>query len=355
LKAGIPVKMRVLGVMSGTSLDGLDLALCEFDLSEGKYRSSIEKARTIEYPDTWKRDLSRAKDLSSYNYFKFNRDYGHYIAQQVNAFLGTDEKPYAIASHGHTVFHQPALGFTTQIGCGATIAANTGTTTINDFRNLDVANGGQGAPLVPIGDKLLFAEYDSCLNIGGIANISFEKNAERIAFDICFANMALNYLAEQKGKSFDENGSMAASGKVQEDLLVTLNSTISLDKASLARELFEKDILPILHEENSRIEDKLATVCTYAGNQVANVLNQNGLKSVLITGGGAYNKYLVNCIKNNFKGQLVIPSDEVVQFKEALIFAFLGYLRLHEKANALRSVTGAKTDSVCGAVHLVNK
>ncbi|MGZ3900136.1 MAG: anhydro-N-acetylmuramic acid kinase [Bacteroidia bacterium] len=347
-------KMTVLGVMSGTSLDGIDLALCTFEMKDDSYHFTIDNAITIPYSKSWKETLSNAQDLGAEKYFRLHHNYGSYIAVEINKFLEGKEKPFAVGSHGHTIFHQPHLGFTTQIGCGATIAAHTGLTTVCDFRSLDVANGGQGAPLVPVGDKLLFAGYDSCLNIGGIANISFGQNEEYKAHDICFANMALNYLAEKLGKPYDENGDLASSGKADEKLLEDLSHALNLSaKASLAREQFEKLLVPVLHVSKISVEDKLATLCVYAGNEIAQTLTENNLKSVLVTGGGAYNKYLIDCIKQSFKGNIIIPNDEIIQFKEALIFAFLGYLRLHEKTNTLKSVTGAKSDSVGGAVYFV--
>lgn len=207
-------KTIILGLMSGTSLDGLDLALCEFEEANNLYSFKIIKCQTIEYTSERREKLNNIKNASALQYFNLHHLYGKYIAKEVNLFLQDGPvKPVAIASHGHTVFHQPAVGFSTQIGCGATIAANTGITTVCDFRSTDAANGGQGAPLVPIGDKLLFANYDACLNIGGIANISFNKNGERVAYDVCFANMMLNYLAERLGKPFDEDGNFASSGK----------------------------------------------------------------------------------------------------------------------------------------------
>jgi anhydro-N-acetylmuramic acid kinase len=346
-------KMSVLGVMSGTSLDGLDLALCTFERNGNKYSFGVEDAVTIAYSKSWKDTLTNTKDLSAEKYFRLHHNYGSYIATEINSFLNGKEKPFAIASHGHTIFHQPHLGFTTQMGCGATIAAETGITTVCDFRSLDVANGGQGAPLVPVGDKLLFGEYDSCLNIGGIANISYDKNNERVAYDICFANMALNYLAALKGKEFDENGAMAANGSIDEKLLEQLFAFSPGNKRSLAREQFEKNIIPLLNKTDIPVEDKLATVCTYAANEISQALNVNNLKNVYVTGGGAYNRYLINTLQKSFGGQVIIPADQVVQFKEALLFAFLGYLRLNHTANTLRSVTGAKSDSVGGAVYLV--
>lgn len=348
-------KMRVLGLMSGTSLDGLDLALCDFELRDGDYHFRILKAETVSYSEVQKEKLAMATKATAEKYFAMNRLYGKFIGDQVNVFLShTAEKPAAIASHGHTIFHQPQSGFSVQMGCGSTIAAITGITTVCDFRSLDVANGGQGAPLVPVGDKLLFSKYDACLNIGGIANISFELGGKRIAYDICFANMALNYLAEKLGKNYDENGNFAAAGKTDEALLNELKKVLFIEnKISLSREGFERTVIPLLKEYNTSIENKLATFCNYAGGEMAKILNENNIGTVLISGGGVYNSHLINCIKNKFTGEIVIPNDEIVQFKEALIFAFLGYLRLNEKVNSLSSVTGALTDSVGGAVYLV--
>ncbi|MCW3076465.1 MAG: hypothetical protein JWO32_1074 [Bacteroidetes bacterium] len=349
----LPHTLTVLGVMSGTSLDGLDLALCTFEKKENSFGFEILASKTIDYNKSWKETLANAKELNAERYFRLHHNYGSYIASEINKFLKDLSKPFAIASHGHTVFHQPHLGFTTQIGCGATIAAHTGITTIADFRSLDVAKGGQGAPLVPVGDQLLFSEYDSCLNLGGIANISYDKNNTREAYDICFLNMALNFLAEKLGKPFDENGTFASSGNPDEKLLEDLSEALKNEnRISLAREQFEKTVIPILNNSATSTEDKLSTFCIYAGNEINNILSDHQLKNVLITGGGAYNKYLLNCIKQNFKGKTVIPDDQTIQFKEALIFAFLGYLRLHHKTNTLGSVTGANTNSISGAVYL---
>jgi anhydro-N-acetylmuramic acid kinase len=340
--------------MSGTSLDGLDMALCEFEQTSGAYQYKILKSATAEYSPDQKRKLSDIKNGSASHYFALNHLYGKFIAGEVNRFLKDTAKPQLIASHGHTIFHQPQYGFTSQIGCGATIASLTGITTACDFRSLDVVSGGQGAPLVPVGDKLLFGSYDACLNIGGIANISFENNGQRKAFDICFANMALNYLAEKLGQSFDENGKLASTGRTDDFLLKELNSALQTDnKISLARERYENLLLPVLGRYRISIEDKLHTYCVYAGKAIASVLNDFKIKKVLLTGGGAYNSFLISKIQAAYSGEIIIPDDQTIQFKEALIFAFLGYLRMNEKINTLHSVTGAKTDSIGGAVYLV--
>lgn len=348
---------RILGLMSGTSLDGLDMALCEFESAENSYSYKIIKATTTNYTHEWRKLLADANTLTTENYFKLNALYGKFIAEQVIDFLTTHSLSIdAIASHGHTIFHQPHLGFSTQLGCGATIAANTGKVTICDFRSVDVAFGGQGAPLVPIGDKLLFNHYDACLNIGGIANISFDnETGQRIAYDVCEANMLLNYLSEKIGKPFDENGEIAKSGTVKPELLTALNSLAYYSQSgakSIGREWFESNFLNLLNDNAVETKDLLATATEHVAQILANDLNKNTTQKVLITGGGAFNKHLIEKIKSKTNCEIIIPDAETINFKEALIFAFLGYLRLKEKINTLSSVTGAKTDSIGGAIYL---
>jgi anhydro-N-acetylmuramic acid kinase len=342
--------------MSGTSLDGLDLALCQFTEMQGSYKHSILKAKTVSYSADWKRVLSELQASGAESYFKIHHHYGKSIASAITNFLKqVPEKPSAIASHGHTVFHQPHQGFSTQIGCGATIAANTGITTVCDFRSLDVALSGQGAPLVPIGDKLLFGQYKSCLNLGGIANISFddEKN-KRLAFDICVTNMALNYFAQRLGKNFDENGELSKQGSCDAKLLQTLNALSfysSKHPKSIGREWFEINMLPLLLNAGITEKNVLNTLVEHISGQIAKILNENNLNNVLITGGGAFNTFLISKLKEKYKGEIHVPDAQTVNFKEALIFAFLGLLRLENKINTLNSVTGATRNSIAGAVY----
>lgn len=349
-------KKRIVGLMSGTSLDGLDLALCEFETSGENYAYKLISATTVNYPLEWKKRLSAIKNRSADDYFKLHAAYGKFIGEQANEFLNVNgQHADAVASHGHTVFHQPQLGFSTQIGCGATIAATTGITTVCDFRSLDVANGGQGAPLVPIGDKLLFGNYQACLNIGGIANISFDdKHGKRIAYDICEANMLLNHLAEKAGNAYDKGGEMAKTGKANEELLIQLNSSRFYSQSgakSLGREWFEQNILGVIGTSSLDLKDLLATSTEHIAQIIANDLNNNKIHNVLVTGGGAFNTNLIERLRSKTSCEIVIPSNETVNFKEALIFAFLGYLRLNEKINTLSSVTGATKDSIGGAVY----
>lgn len=348
----------VLGLMSGTSLDGLDMALCSFEEAGNAFRYRILRAETINYDNHWKQQLSAVKDVSAEQYFKTDALYADFVADQINQFLkGETAKPNYIASHGHTVFHQPAHGFSTQMGSGAILAAKTGITTVCDFRSLDVANAGQGAPLVPIGDRYLFSDYAACLNIGGIANISFEQDGQRMAYDLCEANLIFNFLAEKKGHAFDKGGLIAKSGKPNSELISQLAKLPYYSQKgakSLGREWLEKNILPLFQTSDLSIEDLMATAVAHVAQVIANDLNEHQFENLLVTGGGAFNEFLIQQIQNNTKTKLVIPDPQIINFKEALIFAFLGYLRINHRVNTLASVTGAKSDSVGGAVYLAS-
>lgn len=345
--------------MSGTSLDGLDMALCEFANDDISFNFKIISAKTIDYSTDWKDKLVGSKNLSAEAYFKLHAQYGKYIADEINHFLKNNKiKPAAIASHGHTVFHQPNLGFTTQLGCGATIAAHTGITTVCDFRSLDVANDGQGAPLVPMGDKCLFGKYEACLNIGGIANISYDDNGKRMAYDVCEANMLLNFLAQKKGLLFDRGGEMAKSGSVNVTLLKQLNQLpyyFQSGAKSIGREWFETTILKLFDQTEISVSDLLATATEHIAQIIAKELNDKKLKNVLVTGGGTFNTFLIEHIQTHSSCKINIPDAEIINFKEALIFAFLGYLRLREMTNTLNSVTGARVDSIGGAVYFASE
>jgi len=354
-------KMTVLGLMSGTSLDGLDLALCAFDHHPSGYAFTLLKADTLSYSPHWKEELAGVKRATAEEYFSLHARYGNFIGHAVNTFLkDVPHRPEIIASHGHTVFHQPERGFSTQTGCGATIAAVTGITTVCDFRSTDVAYGGQGAPLVPIGDRHLFANYHACLNLGGIANISFETPAGRIAYDICEANMLLNHLAEKAGHAFDRAGAIARSGRVIPSLLDVLNGQSYYSQSgarSMGREWFEKNILHLIETTSAPVHDLLATATAHVAHIIARELAAHHIKNVLVTGGGAFNTFLLESIYANLQAaahscELILPSAEIINFKEALIFAFLGYLRMHNQVNALSSVTGAARNSIGGAVYL---
>jgi anhydro-N-acetylmuramic acid kinase len=345
-----------IGLMSGTSLDGLDIALCTFTKKNGKWTYKIKDAHTFSYTKAWKEKLEHAHTFTAQAFWKLHVDFGKFSAQHVHQFLKDKKhKVDLIASHGHTVFHQPQNGFTCQLGDGATIAAQTGITTICDFRSTDVALGGQGAPLVPIGDALLFSDYDACLNIGGIANISFKQKKERIAFDVCPANLVFNFYANKAGMPYDRGGKLAKSGKVNQALLKELSTLAfykKMQSKSLGREWIDECIIPLLEKQSISLQDKLATAVEHSAFQLARVLNHFKIKNLLITGGGTYNVFFIERVKKHTNCCLILPDNKTIQFKEALVFAFLGVLRLRNETNCLKTVTGASANSCSGALYL---
>ena len=351
---------NVIGIMSGTSLDGVDLAHCYFSKDDSGWKFEIKDCITIEYNPQWKKKLSALHTLDAQTFANTHAEYGHYLGLLVKEFVVENNlKIDFVSSHGHTVFHQPQHIFTSQIGDGAAISAECGLPVACDFRSKDVALGGQGAPLVPIGDKFLFSEYDFCLNLGGIANISFDLEKKRIAFDICPCNMVLNYYSKFLGKEYDDEGKFASQGKLNASLFDNLNSlpfyTIHSQK-SLGRENIETDFFPVLNSSEASDQDKLNTMCEHIAFQISSVTRaskpQTANHKLLITGGGAFNKFLVSRIKELSGVEIVIPSETIIKYKEALIFAFLGVLRWRGEVNSLKSVTGARVDSVGGAVYL---
>lgn len=358
--------MTILGIMSGTSLDGIDLALC--DIRDGGFQ--LLAAETHPYPEEWQQRLATLEQASAYDYALTNVQLGHYIGRAVNRFRQAHPGPIeAIASHGHTIFHQPInktaasgdmprYGFTSQIGDGDAIAAETGLPVIFNFRTLDVALGGQGAPLVPIGDELLFGQYDACLNLGGIANISFKQPSDtlqtsvrRIAFDICPCNMALNYLARLDGREYDQNGSLARSGRLDEGLLARLDSLDYYRQTppkTLGKEWFVAEMQPLLQCSRRQVPDMMRTAMEHIASQIVWSLRGRATRRLLVTGGGAHNKFLTGRIQALIPScHIEVPSNDIIDYKEAIIFALLGYLRLQGRDNCLSSVTGASRDN-CG-------
>lgn len=345
-------KHLAIGLMSGSSLDGVDLALVKFQSENGKYGFNILQSTTLPYSAEWENLLSEAFHQKPEDLTDLDKAYGEYLGRQVLRFMqDNDIIPNFVASHGHTIFHKPEEHYTLQIGDGQALANACGLKVINDFRSEDVSKGGQGAPLVPIGDKLLFSEYEACLNIGGIANVSYDQNGQRIAYDICIANQALNYLANQKGLKYDKDGLLARNGAIDEALLAALNSNAFFKQKapkSLGREFFEAEQKHLFKGKD--ISDLLATFTEHIAMQIEESLKALPKGKLLITGGGALNKYLVERIQHHTIHQVVIPEKQIIEYKEALVFAFLGLLKLEGKTNVLCSVTGAESDSCSGKI-----
>jgi anhydro-N-acetylmuramic acid kinase len=342
--------------MSGTSLDGLDIAHCKF-IFDNKWHFNLTYHETVFYSNEQKNELANLENESAINYMLFNTEFGKLMGNEVNKFIEKNKITNVdfIASHGHTVFHQPKNNLTTQIGCGAQIAATTGIETICDFRTKDVALGGQGAPLVPIGDELLFSAYDYCLNLGGIANISFKAKGKRISYDLAMANMVNNYICSLEGIEYDNEGKLGASGNFNHNLFNDLNAIAFFSKPhpkSLGKENFINNFKPILDKYDISNADKLNTFGKHLAHQVCKTLSSNTNKKVLITGGGAFNSFWISEIKNTTNAQIIIPENKIIEYKEAIIFGFLGVLRKKQLVNCLASVTGAKEDSIGGTIYL---
>jgi anhydro-N-acetylmuramic acid kinase len=355
---------KVIGLMSGSSLDGLDIAFVEFDETGGKWSFNILAADTYSYEPEWKDRLKNASTLSALDYQLLHASYGHWLGEQVNKFIdkhGLHYKVALIASHGHTVFHFPQQKMTAQLGDGSAIAAVTSLPVVSDLRALDIAFGGQGAPIVPIGEKYLFSEFDLFLNIGGIANISINNGEVYTAFDVCPANRVLNSLAAKVGKDYDANGAMASAGNLNESLLNKLNelpyyklpAPKSLDNSFGADEVY-----PLIKSFGLTHNDSLRTYVEHIVMQVKEAILANcqlpiANSKLLVTGGGAFNSFLMGRLKaelNTIDIEVEVAEKQIVEFKEALIMALIGVLRWRQEYTTLPSVTGAARASIGGAL-----
>ena len=356
---------RAIGLMSGSSLDGLDIAFVEFQEQGGKWTYEILQADCYAYTNEWVAKLSDAINLSARDYQLLHAEYGHYTGQQINKFIEEHQLHYkvaVIASHGHTTFHIPDKKMTAQLGDGAAIAAETKLPVVSDLRALDVAFGGQGAPIVPIGEKLLLGDYNFFLNLGGIANISL--NAEKyVAYDICPANRVLNMLVNQLGKEYDDGGQIAATGTVNNELLEKLNALEYYKQPypkSLANDFGTDVVYPIIKDSNLEIKDALRTYVEHIVVQIRESISTSGnfkLQTsnlrLLASGGGGFNTFLIQRLSDSLKElniEVIVPDKKLVNFKEALIMAFIGVLRWRQEYNVLSSVTGAARDSIGGAL-----
>jgi anhydro-N-acetylmuramic acid kinase len=352
-----PQTYNVIGLMSGTSLDGVDIAFCRFTVNKNSWDFEIVRAETKAYPEEWRKRLLSSETADAVTFQQTHYEYGTYLGRLVSDFMIKHSvNADFVSSHGHTIFHQPDKRFTVQIGAGSAIAAACKTSVVCDFRSLDVALGGQGAPLVPIGDKLLFHEYEYCLNLGGFANVSYEHSGKRKAYDICPVNIVMNDVAERSGKAYDDKGEIARSGMISRYLLNELNELPYFRQPpeipkSLGKEWVIQNLEPLLDQYEIEDNDLLCTFCEHIAAQIARALESRKTGRMLVTGGGVYNDYLIERIRELVSLEIVIPEKQIIEFKEALIFAFLGVLRMRNEVNCLKSVTGAREDNCGGAVY----
>jgi anhydro-N-acetylmuramic acid kinase len=346
----------VLGVMSGTSLDGIDLALVKFKF-DNSWHFEIIYSETVSYSEEWYRILIGLVSCSIEKLKLIDESYTSYLAGIIKIFIKKNDIHTidAVCSHGHTALHQPDEKLTYQIGNKPILAKLLNKTVVCDFRVQDVELGGQGAPLVPIGDKLLFTEYDFCLNLGGFANISMDLKDKRIAYDICPVNIVLNHYINKLGFNYDDKGEIASTGNLNKELLNRLNELDFYKEKhpkSLGLEWVSTHVFPLIDGFKLEVNDVLKTFVEHIAIQIASEINQKGNATVFITGGGVYNTYLLSRIKSHTKHKIVVPNNELVEFKEALIFGFLGVLKLRNEVNCLKSVTGALKDHSSGKIYL---
>ena len=347
---------NVIGVMSGTSLDGVDLAHIQFEINNHKWSYEIYECDTISYPTEIISKLRNGINFNTQELSDLNEEYTQLLGNIISEFISKNQISTidAVCSHGHTILHQPQNGFTLQIGNLPEIAKIIKQKVVCDFRVQDVKLGGQGAPLVPIGDKILFSEYEYCLNLGGFSNISFEENNQRIAFDISPVNTVLNFYATTFELEYDDKGKISASGNLNAEVLNELNNLEFYQKSfpkSLGFEFVQETVLPLLESYTISTEDKMHTFTEHVAFQIGKILQSKSGK-LLVSGGGVYNDFLINRMKNHLPNiEIIIPNEKTIQFKEALIFALLGVLKLRNEINVLASVTGAKHDHSSGEIY----
>ena len=348
---------NIVAIMSGTSLDGIDIIHLNFKYNNG-WEYTVIDSETVSYTDDWNEVLRDLVHCNMDGLKAIDQNYTTYLATVINKFIDKNniKNIHAVCSHGHTALHQPHKGITYQIGNLPKLASLIHQTVVCDFRVEDVALGGQGAPLVPIGDQLLFKDYTFCINLGGFANISTENHQQRIAYDICPVNIVLNHYVKQLGFDYDDKGLIAASGDINTHLLEALNALefyAQVAPKSLGLEWVSKHIFPLIDRYDLAINVILKTFIEHVAIQICKAINIKTTASVLITGGGVYNTYLIQRIQALTPHIITQPDDETVEFKEAIIFGLLGVLKLRNEINCLSSVTGASKNHSSGKIYII--
>jgi len=347
-------ELSAVGVMSGSSLDGLDICYCDYNYIESKWEFQNLKGETIPFPEDIYSQLMKATEFSGRKLTELDLRLGIWIGQMIRAFCQRHQyQPHVIGSHGHTVFHDPKEGYSIQIGSGQAIASYAKIPTINDFRSKDVLYGGAGAPLVPIGDKHLFSAYDVCINLGGIANLTINCEGSTRAFDVAPCNQILNKIANRMGLAFDQDGKIASSGNLLKSWYESLGTPFFYQKKgpkSISNEWVEQEVLSKLPQKENP-QDLAFTYCKFVGDRIAESLSETVFNNVLLSGGGVYNKTLIGAIERALGLKVVVPKTEIINFKEALIFSFMAVLKLRKEVNVLKSVTGALKNSSSGVYY----
>ena len=352
-------RLTICGVMSGSSLDGLDMAICNIERAPfGQFDWSIERADTFSFPDALSDLLMSTYEGSASNIYSVEQEFSKFSANCIKTFIDDSSVDY-VGMHGHTIFHHPEDGYTVQIGNGQFIAHRIGIPVICEMRSKDIALGGQGAPLAPTVEKYLLSEFTAFLNLGGIANISLHQDDKITAFDITACNQPLNYLCQKHfDLPYDNEGKLAAKGKLDTDLLEKLNALPYLTMEppkSLANTWVINDFMSIVNDHIAPHKNKLNTIVQHMAIQTAKSLeNMSPETAVYATGGGVFNKFMMKCLSSQLSKQGIVleaADSMMAEFKEALLMALMAYLSVHELPNSFASVTGAKKDNCNGVVY----
>ena len=346
-------KYNVIGIMSGTSCDGLDIAHCLFYKKNNYWIFELINCIDIPYPKQIKDRLLNCSHLDALSLKILDLDLGEFFKNEISKFIQSSESKFdLISSHGHTVFHDPKKKLTYQIGNPFIIYSSIRIPVVFNFRELDVIMSGEGAPLVPYGDKKLFNEFDYCINIGGILNISKLYEKKLIGYDICPGNIILNKFSRKLRKEYDIDGRLSSSGNFNSTLFKVLNE-IDYYKGEIPKSLdisyIEKIYYPLFTDIDPK--DILHTYVNHIAYQINNAI-QKKKSRVLLTGGGAFNAHILKKISyyNKHDHKFIVPNKDIIIFKEAIIFAFLGFLKLLKKKNISKSVTGSNFSSSSGLI-----
>ena len=341
--------------MSGSSLDGVDLCLISFKKDQS-WDFKVIKYVQLSLSEELRKRLKNSENLNAREIHELDIDYGFWLGNQIKTFLANDSGVKVIGIHGHTVFHDPKKNLSIQIGNGEVISHVTGLPTVDTFRIKDILHGGQGAPLVPIGDCLLFPDFQAWVNLGGIANITVKKEKGIMAWDIAPCNQVLNFLAGKLGHEYDKNGTIAASGHLLDEWLNELEKPAFFHQTppkSLDNQWVKQHLITDLP---TNTPDALHTYCFFLSKQIHQAVKRFSSPStkILFTGGGANNLFLIDQIKKQLSPsfQVIVPDKIIIDYKEAIIFGFLGLLRFLNQRNVLGEATGSNSDTISGVLHI---
>lgn len=361
----MPESTTIIGAMSGSSLDGLDLLVVNFAAQAapqpGQLNYKVLESATLPYSEAWCKRLSLSAHLPQDALYALHQEYGHYLGELVRSFLHSKElEADFLAMHGHTVYHEPAQGFTFQLGDNQRLAQSSQLSVISDFRQQDINSGGQGAPLAPIVEQWFLPDNQLFLNLGGIANLSYHTNNQVIGFDIGVANQLLNALAQLEHKAYDDKGALASKGEILPDLLKTAKTNAffsQMPPKSLSNQWVQEQINPLFLQAAGTVADRLATANALIAWQLKHALEQIGAPTggIFVTGGGAYNLDLIKRMEALLPNEIILPSPFWIEQKEALLMALMGYLKINDIPNVIGAVTGSKLDQCCGNIYLPNQ